>query len=187
MEIRLDVTLCWCPGFVYCWIIYMKSRQANSQTRKALNRSHKDMILSPSCLGWLNLMDTRPTLVHGFLDQIDLFFRTTRKMWEKFKVAGNWTKLSKETKTLIVKDILKVEHLWYMDQVRGIITQHVNIKIGLIPFDQIQIKLNNKIAMLYSRYYMCRIVLSSTCNTNWKISNGHKWLFKVAKNNIWIK
>ena len=31
-----------------------------------------------------------------------------------------------------------------MDDVRGIITQHVNIHIGLISFDQIQIKLNNK-------------------------------------------
>ena len=50
---------------------------------------------------------------------------------------------------MIVKDLLKVEQLWYMDDVKGIITQHVNIKIGLIPFDQIQIKLNNKIAMFY--------------------------------------
>ena len=46
---------------------------------------------------------------------------------------------------MIVKDLLKVEQLWYMDDVRGIITQHVNIHIMLIYFDQIQIKLNNKI------------------------------------------
>ena len=40
-----------------------------------------------------------------------------------------------ETKTLTVKDLLKVEQLT---------TQHVNIEIKLISFDQIQIKLNNK-------------------------------------------
>ena len=45
---------------------------------------------------------------------------------------------------MIVKDLLKVEQLWYMDDMGGIITQHVNIHIMLIYFDQIQIKLNNK-------------------------------------------
>ena len=54
-----------------------------------------------------------------------------------------------------MKDILKVEQFLYMDDVIGIITQHVNIHIRLISFDNIQIKLKNKISnVLFKVLYL---------------------------------
>ena len=84
---------------------------------------------------------------------------------------------------MIVKDLLKVEQLWYMDDMGGIITQHVNIHIMLIYFDQIQIKLNNKIFNVLIEGIICAKVFSQEIPIE-KLVLGINGCSIVAANNI---